>query len=213
MNPEFNKSKSSWPFKFILSKLINKGRLPAIRGSHVHKSAKIESGSSFIHSTMARHSFCGYDCNISRAEIGAFTSIAGGVIIGGARHPIEWVSMSPVFYAGRDSVKEKFSLHRLELADKVIIGNDVWIGNAAIILPGVVIGDGAIVGAGAVVTKDVPDYSIVAGNPARHLRYRFEDEVIVQLKRISWWNFPDEKIRQFGGIFNNVEEFLRTCKE
>ncbi|MFH6781260.1 MULTISPECIES: glycosyltransferase 61 family protein [Methylobacterium] len=79
--------------------------------------------------------------------------------------------------------------------DGIRIGNDVWFGANCCVLPGVTIGDGAIVAANAVVTKDVPDYAIVAGNPATIKRYRFDDALIRRLKAIAWWNWPNEKLR------------------
>lgn len=163
---------------YYLSKIFKKSRLAAIKNSVVAPSAKIESGSSFVNSTMARHSFCGYDCEVVSADIGGFTSIANGVVIGGARHPMEWVGMSPVFYRGRDSVRAKFSQHELQGPPRTKIGNDVWIARSAIVISGINIGDGAVIGAGSVVTKDVPAYAVVAGNPAKFIRYRFDEETI-----------------------------------
>lgn len=81
----------------------------AIRNSYIDATSKVESGSQFVNSRMNKYSFCGYDCQIVNCRIGMFCSIADNVKIGGARHPIEWVSTSPVFYSGRDSVKKKFS--------------------------------------------------------------------------------------------------------
>ena len=78
----------------------------------------------------------------------------------------------------------------------IIIDNDVWIGYEAVIMAGVHIGDGAVIAARAVVTKDVPPYTIVGGTPARKIRMRFEEEIIVKLQQIQWWNWPVEKIRQ-----------------
>lgn len=78
----------------------------------------------------------------------------------------------------------------------IIIGNDVWIGYEAVILAGVTIGDGAIIGTRAVVTKDVPPYSIVGGVPAKSIRKRFDDETIVELLRLKWWDWSEEKIAQ-----------------
>lgn len=75
-----------------------------------------------------------------------------------------------------------------------IIGNDVWFGTNSTIMLGVKIGDGAIIGACSVVTKDVPPYSIVAGNPAKIVRYRFPDEIIEQLLKIKWWDWDYDKI-------------------
>jgi len=206
--------KNSWlsMIRYVLAKIVKKARSSAIKNSTVHSSSKIESGTSFVDSTMDRYSFCGYDCEIYHANIGAFTSIASGVVIGGARHPMEWVSMSPVFYAGRDSVRTKFAEHVLVAPDPVNIGNDVWIGRAAILLSGISVGDGAVVGAGSVVTKDVPPYAIVAGNPAKLIRYRFANEVIEKMMEIKWWNFTDEKLIRMGRYFNQPNCFLKMMK-
>lgn len=198
--------------RFIISKALKKARLSSVRESTVHPTAKIESGTSFVDSKIGRHSFCGYDCDVYRAHIGAFTSIANGVVLGGARHPMEWVGMSPVFYAGRDSVKAKFSEHLLAEPPEVDIGNDVWIGRSAIVLGGVTIGDGAVVGAGSVVTKSVPSYAIVAGNPARIIRYRFEDKIIRELETIEWWHFTESRLKDLGECFNDVERFLSVVR-
>ena len=198
--------------KFFVSRILRKSRLTAIRNSCVHPSAKIESGTSFISSSIERHSFCGYDCDVYLASIGSFTSIANGVVLGGARHPMEWVSTSPVFYAGRDSVKAKFAEHKLTPPAGVRIGHDVWIGRSAIVLAGVTVGDGSVIGAGSVVTKDVPPYAIVAGNPARLIRYRFDENVIQKLKEINWWNFSEARLKTFGGVFNDVEGFLSAVQ-
>ncbi len=198
--------------RFLVFKLLKKSRLSAVRDSSVNSSAKIESGTSFVSSCIDRHSFCGYDCDIYLAEIGGFTSIANGVVLGGARHPMEWVSMSPVFYAGRDSVKSKFAEHKLIKSTKVIIGNDVWIGRSAIVLAGVKVGDGAVIGAGAVVTKDVPAYAVVAGNPARLIRYRFQEKIILELLAIQWWSFSDARLKELGEHFNDVEKFLSVMR-
>lgn len=198
--------------KFFVSRILKKSRLAAIRNSCVHPSAKIESGTSFISSSIDWHSFCGYDCDVYLARIGGFTSIANGVVLGGARHPMEWVSTSPVFYAGRDSVKEKFAEHKLMPPTEVRIGHDVWIGRSAIVLAGVTVGNGSVIGAGSVVTKDVPPYAIVAGNPARLIRYRFDEGVIRKLEEINWWNFSEARLKKFGGLFNDVEGFLSAMQ-
>lgn len=202
----------------IAFKVLKKLRLRAVKDSRVHPTSKLESGTVFYHSTMGRHSFCGYDCEISHADIGSFVSIANGVVIGGGRHPMEWVGMSPVFYEGRDSVKAKFSTHARAPVQRVRVGHDVWIGRSAIVLPGVEIGNGAVVGAGAVVTKDVAPYAVVAGSPARLLRYRFSESTVARLAATAWWDRDDETLERLGPWFNDVEGFLElaekgnTCK-
>ncbi len=89
------------------------------------------------------------------------------------------------------------------------IGNDVWIGASAIILPGIKIGNGAIIGAGSVVTKDVEDFAIVAGNPAKVIGKRFSDETINLLQNIAWWNWSDEKIKEHRELFLLKEDEIK----
>lgn len=200
------------PVSLLVFKLLKKLRLTAVKASAVDPTSKLESGTSFYFSTMGRHSFCGYDCEVSHADIGSFVSIANGVVIGGGRHPMDWVGMSPVFYEGRDSVVAKFSTHKREKVRRVRIGHDVWVGRSAIVLPGVEIGSGAVVGAGAVVTKDVPPYAIVAGNPARLVRYRFSDDLIARLTATQWWSLEEEELRRLGRYMNDVEKFLEVAE-
>ena len=91
----------------------------------------------------------------------------------------------------------------------IIIGNDVWIGYRAAIMPGVTIGDGAIIGACSVVTRDVPPYSIVGGNPARIIRKRFDEQTIAQLQQLAWWDWPVDKISRYCALLTgNVADFL-----
>jgi acetyltransferase-like isoleucine patch superfamily enzyme len=89
----------------------------------------------------------------------------------------------------------EFSGHALTKGD-VVIGHDVWIGMRALILSGVKIGNGAVIGAQSVVTKDVAPYSIVAGNPARQIKFRFSPETIQELERIAWWDWSLPKLRE-----------------
>lgn len=196
----------------VAFKLLRKLRLKGVHSSEVHSTSKLESGTMFYYSKLDRHSFCGYDCDIAHAHIGSFVSIANNVVLGGGRHPMEWVGMSPVFYEGRDSVKAKFSTHHREPSLRVNINSDVWIGRSAIVLPGVEVGVGAVVGAGAVVTKSVPPYAIVAGNPARLIRYRFDQPIIKRLLASCWWEYGDDNLYRLGPYFNDVNKFLEIIE-
>jgi virginiamycin A acetyltransferase len=99
--------------------------------------------------------------------------------------------------------------HLPEPRNFIIIGNDVTVGANAIILPGVRIGDGAVVGAGAIVTTDVPPYAIVAGVPAKIIRYRYSSEQIEKLLRIAWWNWDEDKIfRNMDYFYGKVDDFI-----
>ena len=181
--------------------------------STLHEDAKVEGGSKFYFSSLGRHSFCGYRCEVFHAEIGAFTSIADGVVISGGRHPMEWAAMSPVFYSGRDSVKAKFSEFDRPPVKVTRIGSDVWLGRSVIVLEGVSIGHGAVVGAGSVVTKDVPAYSIVAGNPARHIRFRFDEEVRNKLLLTRWWERSDEEIAENAHHVKSPLSFFKSFED
>jgi acetyltransferase-like isoleucine patch superfamily enzyme len=130
-------------------------------------------------------------------KIGNFCSIAFNVtILLGGEHKTEWVTTYPFIVALRDFAEfRNFPWHQNTKGD-VVIGNDVWIGTGATILSGVEIGDGAVVGACSVVTKDVPPYAIVAGNPAKVIRQRFNEETIDKLLKIKWWNWDIQRIKE-----------------
>lgn len=198
---------------YYYSKILKKIRGSSIKNSTIDPTSKIESGSNIIDVVMNRYSFCGYDCEIVNCEIGAFTSVANNVIIGGVMHPMNWVSMSPVFYAGRDSIKKKFSLHQLAPVKKTYIGNDVWIGQYAMIKQGINVGHGAVIGMGSVVTKDVEPYSIVAGSPAKLLRKRFDEEIINDLIKIQWWNYCEDDLEKYSRYFTNPLDFIKEVKK
>lgn len=199
-------------FKFIYlwSKLVKKSRFSSIVNSSIHRTSKVESGCNIVSVRMDKYSFCGYDCEIIDTEIGPFCSIANNVVIGGAMHPIAWASSSPVFYKGRDSVRKKFEEFPRDNGKKTYIGHDVWIGGGVYIKQGVRIGNGAVVGMGAVVTKDVPDYAIVAGNPARLIRMRFDDDTIENLEKSKWWELPDEKLQRYSHLIKEPKKFAEA---
>jgi chloramphenicol O-acetyltransferase type B len=193
---------------YIWSKLFRKLQGAAIRKSTIHKTSKIEAGSQIINTIVDKYSFCGYNCEISNCEIGSFSSIANGVVIGGGMHPIDWVGTSPVFYEGRDSVIIKFSQFQREKVKTTYIGHDVWIGRNALIKQGVRIGNGAIVGMGSVVTKDVDPYAIVAGNPAKLIRYRFSRDIVENLLVSNWWNIDESELKKFAIHIKEPLEFI-----
>lgn len=146
-------------------------------------------------------------------SIGRFCSIAMNVVAGMPEHDYKNISASPVFDVssnnmfheyykiGDDKIwnqylKEKMINNRNKKADKFIkIGNDVWIGCNVFIRRGVQIGDGAVIGAGSVVVKDVPPFAVVAGNPAKIIKYRFDEKVINKLLKLQWWKYGPEILR------------------
>lgn len=137
-----------------------------------------------------------YDFIGDKLEIGKFCAIATGVqfIMNGANHKLDGFTTYPFGIFGSGWEAGIPSLESLPLKGDTIVGNDVWIGHRAVIMPGVKIDDGAIIGAYAVVTKDVPPYSIVGGNPAKLIRKRFDDETIELLLQLQWWNWDAKTI-------------------
>lgn len=128
--------------------------------------------------------------------IGKFVQIAHGVqiVTSSANHQMDGFSTYPFSVFG-EPWSSNYEAKWPNKGDTTI-GNDVWIGHQALIMPAVTIGDGAIIASRSVVTKDVPAYSIVAGNPAKVVRYRFNDQTIAALLEIKWWDWPIEKINK-----------------
>jgi chloramphenicol O-acetyltransferase type B len=127
-------------------------------------------------------------------RIGAYCSIASGVeIFLGNHHRIDWVSSYPfpAFFSEASHIND-FDISR----GNVIIGNDVWLCANCTILSGVTIGHGAVVGTGAIVTRDVEPYAVVVGNPARTVRFRFDEEIRLALLKAAWWHWPLAEVRQ-----------------
>lgn len=177
--------------------------------SNVHKTAKIQHHANVKYSDVGKYTYISARSSVIHAKIGSFCSIAAGVGIGGGAHKLDAVSTSPLFNKGRNIFGKSFAAIDFSPYQTTTIGNDVWIGNRAMILQGVTIGNGAVVGAGAVVTKDVEPYTIVAGNPARVIRKRFDDETIEKLLLLKWWEMSDEEIQRCGAYFESPEKLLK----
>jgi acetyltransferase-like isoleucine patch superfamily enzyme len=198
---------------YFILRFIKKIKGSAIINSSIDQRSKIESGCQIVNVKMEKHSFCGYDCSIINCQIGKYCSISNRVIIGGGMHPIDWVSTSPVFYKGKDSVKTKFSTFERPEPKMTRIGNDVWIGEGVMIKQGVVIGDGAIIGMGSIVTKNVDPYTIVAGNPAKVIRKRFSEEVIEGLISIQFWNIDEKKLKYYAKFVREPAKFIDMVRK
>ena len=144
--------------------------------------------------------------------IGNYCQIAHDTVIEiGQNHIFSGVSPYPF-----DQVlgEENTFAHRAPVnKQQLVIGHDVWIGSGVRIIKAVKIGNGAIIGSGSVVTKDVPPYAIVGGNPAKIIRYRFSSEIIEALDKIKWWYWPLEKVKANRQYMENVEEFIKRFGE
>lgn len=194
---------------FFINKLIKLIHRPALRDCVIDKTASVGMASNCIRVKMGRYSYMGFYNSVCDTNIGAFCSIASYCAIGGGKHPINAVSTSPVFYDGRNSIGRNFSSIPEEKNQGVEIGNDVWIGEAVFINDDVKIGTGAVIGAHSVVTKDVPPYAIVAGTPAKILRFRFDEDTVQRLLDSKWWEWPDERLTKNADRFFSVQQFLQ----
>lgn len=143
-------------------------------------------------------------------SVGRYCSIASGVSIFSRNHPYWNPSTSPLFY--NSNFNQSICTDSVDYG-KLSIGNDVWIGQYAVVLPSChIIGDGAVVGAGAIVTKDVPPYAVVVGNPAKVIKYRFNKETIDWLEEIKWWDWDVEELKQAASSFQSVEALRKYVR-
>ncbi|MCL2005674.1 MAG: CatB-related O-acetyltransferase [Planctomycetaceae bacterium] len=147
-----------------------------------------------------------YDFYGDKLIIGKFCQIAKGVefIMNGANHKMNAASTFP-FYIFEGWEQGVPPLSDMPIKGDTIVGNDVWIGQNVTILPGIQVGNGAIIGANSVVGSNIEPYTVVAGNPARPIRKRFDDELIDLLQKLKWWDLPIEQIKTIIPLLNDSD--------
>ncbi|MBO4487254.1 MAG: antibiotic acetyltransferase [Bacteroidaceae bacterium] len=191
-------------------------------GSKVDSSAHIHRGCKVRNSHIGAHSYVAANSWLTNTNVGRFCSIGNNVVAGLATHTLSNASTSPIFtlrknatctaWVSQDVAENTDSFPRTTISD------DAWIGSNAMIMSGINIGVGAAVGAGAVVTKDVPPYAIVAGVPARIIKYRFSETVRSKLLASRWWEMDDEQLKNRLPHFqqplsdDNIDNFLAQLK-
>ncbi|HEY0248256.1 MAG TPA: chloramphenicol acetyltransferase [Gryllotalpicola sp.] len=159
------------------------------------------------------YSYCDRLCDIANTTVGRFANIASLVRIGATDHPLDRASLHHFMYRSAkywDEQQDDAEWFAKRRSRRTTVGHDTWIGHGAQIKPDVVVGNGAVIASGAIVTKDVPPYAIVAGVPARVIRFRQPPEIVARLERLAWWDWDHttlgERLPDFRSL--SAEAFL-----
>lgn len=189
--------------------------------SDIEGPLSLEKYSCINRSTLLGYNGIGVHSYIADSKIGKYTLIGSRVSVGGFEHPTNWLSIgafqwgqSVDFWGLSPNMRSKLDSLSKPTPETTQIGPDCWIGNNSVILSGVTLSPGVIVGSGSVVTKDVPAFAIVVGNPAKIIRYRFPKDTIDRLMKIQWWDYDLEVLN--GVNFADVElalDFLENLPE
>lgn len=184
-----------------------------VRNAKLGKPSYIKGGTRFFSSSLGNFSYIARNGYFFNTDIGRYCSIADNCNCGMPEHRMDTVSSSQVFLKGGNCLKTTFGALDHPVYKRTTVGNDVWIGTNVTIRAGVTIGTGAVVGMGSIVTKDVPPYAIVAGNPAKIIRYRFDDATIEKLLVSKWWELDAAVIAQLAPDFETPERLLNKLEE
>ncbi|MGY2047128.1 chloramphenicol acetyltransferase [Methylobacterium sp. JK268] len=171
----------------------------ALRDCTLGRYTEVGARTRLAETRMGDYSYIVNDGEVISTRIGKFCSIAAMVRINPGNHPMERASQAHFTYRASQywpEEEDEAAFFDRRRALPVEIGHDVWIGHGVIVLPGRRIGTGAVVGAGSVVTRDIPDYAIAVGNPARVVRPRFPADVVEGLRRLAWWDWDHDRLRR-----------------
>jgi phosphonate metabolism protein (transferase hexapeptide repeat family) len=184
-----------------------------VHDSVLGKYTEVGSGCSVSHSSLGDYSYCVENTQIAYATIGKFANIAAHVRIYASMHPHQRASLHHFTYRSAwyfDDAEDDRAFFEWRESTPISIGHDTWIGHGAVVMPGVKIGTGAIIGSGAVVTKDIADFAIAVGVPAKTIRQRFPDAISGRLIDLAWWDWEHSRLRAALDDFRalEIEAFL-----
>lgn len=190
LQKKYFKKRNTYPQECSRQEILGND-VAVMANSHIDSASKIEN-----------YTYIGYNCFITKTDIGRYCSIANNVSIGMGEHPLDRISTNSIFY---ENAKEELT------KKECVIKNDVWIGVDSIIRRGVKIGNGAVIGANSFVNSDVPDYAIVAGSPAKIIRFRFNMEQQEIINKSRWWEQDKEEAKKIVKELEN--KILETPKK
>lgn len=206
------------PVKSKLSEtpLVHDGAV--VKGSTLGRFVEIGANARLTEVGMDDYAYCDRFAEIAYSQVGKFANIAAFARVNPGNHPTWRASLhhfmyrSSAYFEDEPDEAELFEWRRETIC---VLGADTWLGNGAQVLPGRVVGTGSVVGAGAIVTKDVPCYAIVAGNPAQVIKMRFPDPVIERLLALKWWDWSHEALHFALPDFRkmHVEAFLEKYED
>jgi phosphonate metabolism protein (transferase hexapeptide repeat family) len=182
-----------------------------IKDAEVGEWVSLGPNTSLVESSFDDYSYTAGNVSIIYSQIGKFCSIANSVRINPGNHPQWRITQNHCTYRrerygfGKDDT-DFFNWRR---SFPCTIGHDVWIGHGAVIMPGVTIGIGAVIGSGAVVTKDVPDYGVAVGVPAKVIKYRFDEQMAEAVKKSAWWDWDRQTLEERIDDLCDPELFLK----
>lgn len=185
------------------------GKQAILSGTVLYAHASVAAYASVVISSIGEYTAIGRYTKITHTTIGKYCAISWDCTINALNHPYSALTISAfpyVPYVGN------FVTSRTQKYKNVVIQNDVWIGANSVIMPGLTIGNGSVIGAGSVVTKDVPDYAIVTGVPAKVKKYRFSDDIIQTLLLLKWWELDPKIIKENIELFQGEVDEIKLNK-